>query len=167
MGRGSAIEADRPLSPIDVKIQRVWTWRPVLFKFQGVTTVPAEGAGTLFTDESSRRAGPSRGKDGPIDAFGVTDRDHRGGEVQSGPTPPGFLDLPGVRVACVCNFRRETAARVAREFSIPKVYSRGSTWSRTTQVNAIVIGTWPNMHCPATLRGVRRRQARADADGWP
>ncbi len=35
---------------------------------------------------------------------------------------PGFRAIPGVRIVGVCNRHRESAARVAREFDIPKVY---------------------------------------------
>jgi predicted dehydrogenase len=64
---------------------------------------------------------------------------------------PGFRLLSGVRVVGVCNRRRETAARVAREFEIPKVYSNWEDLIADTEVDAVVIGAWPYLHCPVTL----------------
>jgi predicted dehydrogenase len=64
---------------------------------------------------------------------------------------PGFLAIPGVRVVGVCNQRRESAARVAREFSIPKVYGDWEEAIEDPGVDAIVIGAWPYLHCPVTL----------------
>jgi predicted dehydrogenase len=63
----------------------------------------------------------------------------------------GFRTIPGVRIVGVCNQRRESAARIAREFSIPKVYG---TWEHVVEddkVDAILIGAWPYLHCPVTL----------------
>jgi predicted dehydrogenase len=64
---------------------------------------------------------------------------------------PGFQAIPGVRVVGVCNRRRETAARVAREFNIPKVYGTGEDLIADPDVDAIVIGAWPYVHCSVTL----------------
>jgi len=64
---------------------------------------------------------------------------------------PGFSALPGVRVVGVCNQRRESAGRVAREFGIPKVFG---TWEHMVDddgIDAILIGAWPYLHCPVTL----------------
>src|SRR5262249_30564051 len=64
---------------------------------------------------------------------------------------PGFQGLPGVRVVAVCNRRRETAARVARDFDIPKIYSTWEDLVSDPDVDAVVIGAWPYLHCPVTL----------------
>ncbi|GAC1473238.1 MAG: Gfo/Idh/MocA family oxidoreductase [Isosphaeraceae bacterium] len=64
---------------------------------------------------------------------------------------PGFRALPGVRVVGVCNLHRESSGRVSREFGIPRIYG---TWENVVdddQVDAILIGAWPNLHCPVTL----------------
>jgi predicted dehydrogenase len=61
------------------------------------------------------------------------------------------LAIPGVKVVGVCNQRRESSARVAREFNIPKIYG---TWENVVdddEVDAVVIGSWPYLHCPVTL----------------
>lgn len=64
---------------------------------------------------------------------------------------PGFRSIPGVRIVGVCNHRRESAARVSREFSIPKVYGTWENVIDDDQVDAVLIGAWPYLHCPVTL----------------
>src|SRR3954447_13949906 len=67
---------------------------------------------------------------------------------------PGFKAIPGVRIVGVCNLRRESASRVAREFNIPKVYASWEHLVEDEDVDAVVIGTWPYMHCPITLAAI-------------
>ncbi len=64
---------------------------------------------------------------------------------------PGFRGIPGVRIVAVCNRRRETATRFAREFDIPKVYGNWEDLVADPEVDAVVIGAWPYLHCPVTL----------------
>jgi predicted dehydrogenase len=73
------------------------------------------------------------------------------GEITRTRHLPGFRAIPGVRVAAVCNRRRETATRVAREFDIPKVYNNWEDLVADTDVDAVVIGAWPYLHCSVTL----------------
>ena len=152
MGRGLVIEADRPLSPIDVIIQRCLdvAARFCLNSREGPRSRPR--VRELFTDrvESSVGAEPRKGRSSRCV------REIRIGIVGAGQIArarhlPGFLGLPGVRVVGVCNLRRETAARVAREFDIPKVYGAWEDLVEDDTVDAVVIGAWPNLHCPVTL----------------
>jgi len=64
---------------------------------------------------------------------------------------PGLRAIPGVRVTAVCNRRRETATRVAREFEIPKVYNNWEDLVADADVDAVLIGAWPFLHCSVTL----------------
>jgi len=64
---------------------------------------------------------------------------------------PGFRAIPGVRVTAVCNRRRETGTRVAREFEIPKVYNNWEDLVADPNVDAVLIGAWPYLHCSVTL----------------
>ena len=64
---------------------------------------------------------------------------------------PGFRAISGVRIVAVCNRRRESARRVAREFDIPKVYGNWEDLVGDPGVDAVVIGAWPYLHCPVTL----------------
>ena len=56
-----------------------------------------------------------------------------------------------MRVVGVCNRHRESATRVAREFDIPKVYGNWEDLVADPDVDAVVIGAWPYLHCPVTL----------------
>jgi predicted dehydrogenase len=64
---------------------------------------------------------------------------------------PGFRAIPGVSIVGVCNRHRESARRVARECGIPKVYANWEDLVSDPQVDAVVIGAWPYLHCPVTL----------------
>ncbi len=64
---------------------------------------------------------------------------------------PGFLALPGVRIVAVCNQHRESSARVAREFNIPKIHGTWENLIEDDEVDAVVIAAWPYLHCPVTL----------------
>src|ERR1700734_2059018 len=64
---------------------------------------------------------------------------------------PAFRALPGVQVVGVCNLRRESSSRVAREFDIPKVFGNWEELIEDDAIDAVVIGTWPYLHCPITL----------------
>ncbi len=64
---------------------------------------------------------------------------------------PGFKAIPGVRVVAVCNRHRESAMRIASEFDIPKVHGSWEDLVSDPNVDAVVIGAWPYLHCPVTL----------------
>lgn len=64
---------------------------------------------------------------------------------------PGLRRLQGVEIVSVANRRRESSVRVAREFAIPSVYDSWEKLVQTPDSDAIVIGTWPYLHCPVTL----------------
>ncbi len=64
---------------------------------------------------------------------------------------PGLQAIPGVRVLMVCNRSRESAARVAEQFDIPQVCDRWNQVIEDERIDAVVIGTWPNLHAPATI----------------
>jgi len=64
---------------------------------------------------------------------------------------PGFRAIPGVELAGVCNSRRESTVRVAREFDIPRPYGNWEELVYDPEIDAVVIGAWPFLHCPVTL----------------
>lgn len=63
---------------------------------------------------------------------------------------PGFRAVPGVEIVGLINRTAESSARVAKEFGIPKVYSDWRAVIDDKQVDAVCIGTWPDMHCEIT-----------------
>lgn len=63
---------------------------------------------------------------------------------------PGLQAIEGVEIVSVCNRSRESSQRVADTFHIPKVYEDWRELVAADDTNAIVIGTWPYMHCEVT-----------------
>ncbi len=64
---------------------------------------------------------------------------------------PLLQQIDGVQVAGVVNRSGESSRRVAEAFDIPRVYDRWEEAVADEEVDAIVIGTWPYLHCPCTL----------------
>lgn len=67
---------------------------------------------------------------------------------------PGLQAIRGVEVVSVANRRRASSERVAQQFGIPQVYDDWRTLVAAPDTNAIVIGTWPYLHCPVTLAAI-------------
>jgi len=63
---------------------------------------------------------------------------------------PKLQAIGGVGIVGVCNRSRQSGDQVADEFSIPQVYNDWVEMVNDDAIDAIVIGTWPYMHCPAT-----------------
>lgn len=63
---------------------------------------------------------------------------------------PGLQATAGVEIVSVCNRSWESSQRVAEAFRIPKVYDDWRELVAAKDTNAIVIGTWPYMHCEVT-----------------
>lgn len=64
---------------------------------------------------------------------------------------PGFRAIRGVELVGVCNRRRESSARAARELGLPKTYGNWEDVIQDPSIDAVLIGAWPYMHCPVTL----------------
>jgi predicted dehydrogenase len=64
---------------------------------------------------------------------------------------PGLRALPEVEIVAVCNRRPASSAAVAREFGIPTIHERWEHLVADRNIDAVVIGTWPYLHCPITL----------------
>lgn len=64
---------------------------------------------------------------------------------------PGLQAIEGVDIVAVCNRSRASGERVATEFNIPHVYEDWMALINAPEVDAVVIGTWPYMHCRLTL----------------
>ncbi len=64
---------------------------------------------------------------------------------------PGLRRIPGVKVDAVCNRHRESAARVARDFDIPRIFANWEELVANPDIDAVLIGAWPYLHCPVTL----------------
>ena len=68
---------------------------------------------------------------------------------------PGLRECPNVEITAVCNRRPESTEAVAKEFGIANTYARWQDLVADGQIDAIVIGTWPYLHCEITLAALR------------
>src|SRR5688500_5004798 len=63
----------------------------------------------------------------------------------------GLRAQPGVEIAAVCNRRRESTRAAAAEFAIPRTFDRWEDLVADSELDAVLIGTWPYLHYPITL----------------
>ena len=63
---------------------------------------------------------------------------------------PGFRAIPGVELVGVVNRTLESSERAAAEFEIPRTYGSWQELVADGDVDAVMIGTWPDMHCEIT-----------------
>lgn len=59
---------------------------------------------------------------------------------------PGLKQIPGVNLVAVSNRTRESADAIARSFGIQHVVDNWRDLLQRSDVDAVFIGTWPNMH---------------------
>ena len=64
---------------------------------------------------------------------------------------PNLKKIEGVEIASVVNRSRASSERVAQEFGIPRVHDNWQDLVNDSGIDAVVIGTWPYLHCPVTL----------------
>ena len=63
---------------------------------------------------------------------------------------PGFRAIDGVEIVGVVNSSPESTARAAQEFDIPQMYANWQELVADDAIDAVMIGTWPNLHCEVT-----------------
>ncbi len=64
---------------------------------------------------------------------------------------PGLKAQDGVEIVAVANRSRASGQRVADEFNIPTVYDDWPSLLAASDIDAVCIGTWPNMHKTLTV----------------
>jgi predicted dehydrogenase len=64
---------------------------------------------------------------------------------------PKLKKIDGVQIVTVANRSRASSEKVAKEFAIPRIHENWQELVDDPQIDAVVIGTWPYMHCPITL----------------
>ena len=67
---------------------------------------------------------------------------------------PGFRGISGVELVGVVNRSRESSERAAAGFEIPRVFDSWQELVDDDEIDAVMIGTWPNMHCEVTCRAL-------------
>jgi predicted dehydrogenase len=63
---------------------------------------------------------------------------------------PGFKGISGVEIVAVANRTRDSSEKVAAEFGISRVYDDWKSLVDDPAIDAVCIGTWPNLHCEIT-----------------
>ncbi len=74
-----------------------------------------------------------------------------GGGIVQGRHIPGFKPLQNIEIVGICNRSRESSELFAGEFAVPNVFDDWRELVNSDEVDAVLIGTWPYMHCPITL----------------
>ena len=64
---------------------------------------------------------------------------------------PGLRAVEDVEIVAVCNRRPDSTAAVARDYGIPRTLTSWEELIADPDIDAVVIGTWPYLHCPITL----------------
>jgi predicted dehydrogenase len=64
---------------------------------------------------------------------------------------PKLQKIEGVEIVSVSNRSQVSSERVAKEFGIARVHESWQALVNDSGIDAVVIGTWPYMHCPVTL----------------
>ena len=67
---------------------------------------------------------------------------------------PNFRAMEEVEIIGVCNRSLESSKKAASEYHIPKTYENWLELVNDPAIDAVVIGTWPYMHCPVTLASI-------------
>ncbi len=68
---------------------------------------------------------------------------------------PGLTACRGVEIVGVCNRRPQSTREAAAEFGIPKIYPDWESLVADDAIDAVVVGTWPYLHCPITLAALQ------------
>jgi len=63
---------------------------------------------------------------------------------------PGLRAQPGVEIVAVANRSADSGARAAKELGIPRACRDWQELVALPDVDAVMIGTWPNLHCEVT-----------------
>ncbi len=63
---------------------------------------------------------------------------------------PNFLAIPGVEILEVANRATASAQKVAEQFNIPTIRKSWQDLVKSTELDAVLIGTWPYLHYEAT-----------------
>jgi len=64
---------------------------------------------------------------------------------------PGLLACENVEITAVCNRRPESTKAAAAEFGIPNTFDTWQQLVADPDIDAIVVGTWPYLHCPISV----------------
>src|SRR5690606_12025055 len=64
---------------------------------------------------------------------------------------PKLKNIAGVEIVAGVNRSRASSERAAKEFGIPRIHENWQALVNDPGIDAVVIGTWPYLHCAVTL----------------
>lgn len=64
---------------------------------------------------------------------------------------PGFRACMDVEIVGVCNRRPQSTQNAAQEFNIPKTFDQWQKLVADPDIDAVLIGTWPYLHCDIVI----------------
>lgn len=68
---------------------------------------------------------------------------------------PGLKAISDVEIVSVCNRTRASSEKVAEQFDIRKITITWQELIADPDIDAVVIGTWPYLHCRATIAALK------------
>lgn len=71
---------------------------------------------------------------------------------------PGFQEIAGVEIVSVCNSSSESTKRASEDFGIPKQFNDWEALVRDADIDAVLVGTWPNLHGPVTIAALQNEK---------
>lgn len=69
---------------------------------------------------------------------------------------PGFRAIPGVEIVGVVNRTPESTAKAAAELGIPRTFPDWQSLVKDPAIDAVCVGTWPNLHCEVTCAALQQ-----------
>ncbi len=68
---------------------------------------------------------------------------------------PGLRAIPGVQLEGVANRTSASTEKAAKTYGIPKQYPEWQALVADPAIDAVLIGTWPNLHCEITCAALK------------
>ncbi|MCH2211935.1 MAG: Gfo/Idh/MocA family oxidoreductase [Fuerstiella sp.] len=68
---------------------------------------------------------------------------------------PGLRACDSVEIVSVCNRRPESTQQAAGEYGIPRTFDTWQELVNDDDIDAVVIGTWPYLHCEITIAALQ------------
>ena len=68
---------------------------------------------------------------------------------------PGLRACDNVEIVSVCNRRSESTRQAADDYGIPKTFGNWRELVTDADIDAVVIGTWPYLHCEVTVAALQ------------
>ncbi len=71
---------------------------------------------------------------------------------------PGLRACDDVQIVSVCNRRSESTRQAADEYGIPRTFDKWQELVADDDIDAVVIGTWPYLHCDITVAALQAQK---------